>query len=199
MTDTITAVDNDLTFTAFFGRKISDGNYGSKEASLFVQFKAPADTPLEVIQTKAQLALVAAETVVLEQLHIPYELDDDGKIAEGIVVPPKPAVARENLPGLTPQARDAVTQIRDTFGGGTVVDPDSAEGQYVSAPQVDPKDMSPAEQKKWAMRRYQEDPSQFWDNRIGKRNPKGPDFKHKTTGIGLWLGDMQKAGIAVAA
>ncbi|EOA38088.1 hypothetical protein CARUB_v10009555mg [Capsella rubella] len=27
----------------------------------------------------------------------------------------------------------------------------------------------------------------WWDNRVDKRNPKGPDFKHKETGVALWL------------
>ncbi|XP_010478544.1 PREDICTED: protein OSB4, chloroplastic-like [Camelina sativa] len=31
--------------------------------------------------------------------------------------------------------------------------------------------------------------SNWWDNRLNKRNPKAPDFKHKETGVGLWLND----------
>eukprot|EP00249_Psilotum_nudum_P013204 c24212_g1_i1 orf=330-1319(-) len=34
---------------------------------------------------------------------------------------------------------------------------------------------------------YFENPSEWWDNRGNKRNPRGPDFKHKTTGEGLWV------------
>lgn len=32
-----------------------------------------------------------------------------------------------------------------------------------------------------------ENPDKWWDNRANKRNPKGPDFKHKETGEALWL------------
>lgn len=32
-----------------------------------------------------------------------------------------------------------------------------------------------------------EDPSKWWDNRVGKKNAKWPDFKHKETGDALWL------------
>ncbi|XP_073044407.1 protein OSB2, chloroplastic-like [Primulina eburnea] len=32
-----------------------------------------------------------------------------------------------------------------------------------------------------------ENPNKWWDNRANKRNPKGPDFKHKETGEALWL------------
>lgn len=27
----------------------------------------------------------------------------------------------------------------------------------------------------------------WWDNRMNKRNPRGPDFKHKSTGAALWI------------
>jgi hypothetical protein len=27
----------------------------------------------------------------------------------------------------------------------------------------------------------------FWDNRVNKKNPKGPDLKHKVTGQALWV------------
>ncbi|KAL3612392.1 hypothetical protein D5086_003412 [Populus alba] len=32
-----------------------------------------------------------------------------------------------------------------------------------------------------------ENPHKWWDNRVDKKNPKSPDFKHKETGEGLWL------------
>ncbi|XP_059305751.1 protein OSB2, chloroplastic [Lycium ferocissimum] len=32
-----------------------------------------------------------------------------------------------------------------------------------------------------------ENPDNWWDNRANKLNPKAPDFKHKNTGIGLWV------------
>ncbi|OIV91350.1 hypothetical protein TanjilG_01968 [Lupinus angustifolius] len=30
-------------------------------------------------------------------------------------------------------------------------------------------------------------PGEWWDNRKNKKNPKGPDFKHKDTGEALWI------------
>jgi hypothetical protein len=30
-------------------------------------------------------------------------------------------------------------------------------------------------------------PGGWFDNRFNKRNPKGPDFKNKTTGVALWV------------
>ncbi|KAG0598383.1 hypothetical protein M758_12G068300 [Ceratodon purpureus] len=34
---------------------------------------------------------------------------------------------------------------------------------------------------------YFVDPSQWWDNRVEKKNPRAPDFKHKATGKALWV------------
>jgi hypothetical protein len=34
---------------------------------------------------------------------------------------------------------------------------------------------------------YFEDPAQWWDNRLTKRNVKAPDFKHKVTKRALWI------------
>lgn len=36
-------------------------------------------------------------------------------------------------------------------------------------------------------RNFVENPNKWWDNRLGKRSPKAPDFKHKETGEALWL------------
>ena len=35
--------------------------------------------------------------------------------------------------------------------------------------------------------RLLDDPSQWWDNRVNKQNPRGPDFKHKVSAQPLWL------------
>ncbi|XP_010538289.1 PREDICTED: protein OSB4, chloroplastic [Tarenaya hassleriana] len=32
-------------------------------------------------------------------------------------------------------------------------------------------------------------PSNWWDNRLDKKHPRSPDFKHKETGVSLWLSD----------
>ena len=41
-------------------------------------------------------------------------------------------------------------------------------------------------EQKWAL--FFGDPSAYWDNRLSKRAPRAPDFKHKTSGEGLWIG-----------
>lgn len=44
-----------------------------------------------------------------------------------------------------------------------------------------------------AWRDYFANPGNYYDNRVDKRNPAGPDFKSKTTGDGLWLGGKYPA------
>ncbi|CAM0885195.1 unnamed protein product [Alopecurus aequalis] len=48
---------------------------------------------------------------------------------------------------------------------------------------------SPEKQKKDAdlWQNLVDNPQSWWDNRLDKRSPKAPDFKHKDTGEALWL------------
>ncbi|KAJ7534652.1 hypothetical protein O6H91_13G104300 [Diphasiastrum complanatum] len=48
---------------------------------------------------------------------------------------------------------------------------------------------SQALRKKQLWEEFFSDPSQWWDSRSDKKNPRFPDFKHKTTKKGLWLAD----------
>jgi hypothetical protein len=41
------------------------------------------------------------------------------------------------------------------------------------------------EEYQWRL--YFADPSQWWDNREGKINPKAPDFRHKVSKRALWI------------
>ena len=44
-----------------------------------------------------------------------------------------------------------------------------------------------------AWRDYFANPGAYYDNRVDKQNPNGPDFKHKQTKEGLWLGGRYPA------
>jgi hypothetical protein len=44
-----------------------------------------------------------------------------------------------------------------------------------------------AENGEWCKARFATNPDEFWDNRLNKKNPKGPDIKHKDTGNAAWL------------
>ena len=48
--------------------------------------------------------------------------------------------------------------------------------------------------KKWAIARYATNPEEFYDNTASNAEKKaggaervGPDFKHKSSGVGFWL------------
>nr|GEU63856.1 protein OSB2, chloroplastic-like [Tanacetum cinerariifolium] len=48
---------------------------------------------------------------------------------------------------------------------------------------------SPHEKDGDSWKHLVENPSSWWDNRVDKKNPNGPDFKHKDSRKGLWLVD----------
>ena len=66
-----------------------------------------------------------------------------------------------------------------------------AQAVYQGGPPASVQSSSPEEQL-WI--EYFNDPSQWFDNRVDKKNPKGPDFRHKSRkdpqsgyNVGLWM------------
>ena len=74
--------------------------------------------------------------------------------------------------GLTMFWLSSLLQRRCRIGQGDLQEAPVAESSGSSV--VD-------EGEDYLWRQYFSDPSQWWDNRKSKRNPKGPDFKHKVT------------------
>lgn len=52
---------------------------------------------------------------------------------------------------------------------------------------VPPRQNKAKDAKEFLWRSLVENPKDWWDNRLDKKNPKAPDFKHKTSGEVLWL------------
>jgi hypothetical protein len=172
--------------TVGFSRKVNleargGHKYENAEASFFLKFTTPPDAATSEIIEKAMEAFVACQGVVLTQLGIEYDLDAEGVIVEKM---PEP-IAR---PQAAPQ--DAVTQVRNAFGGGEV-EHDSNVIQGGFGADVDPRTLDKAAQRAWAKARYQTHPQEFWDNRpkkaSGEYKPNASDFSHKTFKIGFWL------------
>ena len=46
---------------------------------------------------------------------------------------------------------------------------------------------SEVEEDERLWREYFADPTLWWDNRLNKRNPRAPDFKHRVTRKALWI------------
>lgn len=71
-----------------------------------------------------------------------------------------------------------------------------AQQSAAAAPAPVPGAVDPAIPADWAD--FFQDPTRYWDNRHGKKNPNSPDFKHKDTGKGLWIAGKYPLKPAVA-
>jgi hypothetical protein len=175
--ETIEQLIEEPKATVAFSRKVTDGNYGSSEFSVFVQANVPERTGDKAKDTTAlaeaiREAAAVAKTQVFQQLGLSYEVD-----AVNLVV---------------------VEQLEKTLGAKVV------EGEKPKAPvarKAQPKRAAPTngyrqytnEEYEAAWADIQANPRGWWDNRQNKRNPKAPDFKPKddngnvAEGIALWL------------
>ena len=170
---------NLLTGTVSFSRKISVRQYESAEASVFIQFPIPTEGDADEIRSQtlsnARAAMFEAKGLVLEELGLEFQVDENGVLHELIT---------KNLGN--------VTEIRQVAGtDNTPVNPNPIDATPTSdsAPySADTQDKGErAANKSWAVARWNSHPHEFWDNRANKRNPKGPDLKHKDTGLAVWL------------
>lgn len=78
----IPATDNNRKISVSFSRKISDGNYGSIEATAWVQGDAPAGASVGDTALLVGDLFIAASSAVLDQLGIEYEMTEQGTIKE---------------------------------------------------------------------------------------------------------------------
>lgn len=92
----------------------------------------------------------------------------------------------------------ATTESAARFEGGTrPTDPPAPRaGERVPLPARSPAPPPPPSTDR---RECPDCHGAMWDNRVGKRNPKAPDFKCKDAGCGkgIWLGDEQRAAPAL--
>lgn len=190
MSDTSTILSNGK-HTVFFARKISDGNYGSVEASCFFQVDTDPGATNEQIAAAAAAAYVAVKSVVLTQLGITHTLTDEGVVVEDkpvvtVPAPRVPTLGASHVPSAAPVVqRDATTQLREAFGGGELVH-DSESTTF----EVDPLTLPKYDQEKWLKARLATNPEEFFDNRPKKESgdykPTAPDFKHKKSGLAIF-------------
>lgn len=175
-----------LTHTVSFSRKRSDGNYGSQDATLFIQFDTPIGGDVADIIEIAADRFAAAKAAVLDQLGIPYHLDN-GLVVEEVTVDSVATGARINQ-AFKPISEDEGQPVFGTGGGER--DPQGVGPVPPYSP--DTKDKSEKGMNlKWAKARYETHPGEFWDNRekkaSGQFSEKSPDLSHKDTRIGIWL------------
>ena len=120
MTDT---TDNNRKISVSFSRKISDGNYGTIEASAWVQGDAPADMGAADVASLAGDLFMAASVAVFEQLGVEYEFN------------PEDGVVREKPKATVQSAQAAIEKVfgpttTEPSGGGNlrVMNPSDQDG-----------------------------------------------------------------------
>jgi hypothetical protein len=159
-----------LTHTVAFSRKVSDGNYGSTEATIFRQFDTPRGASDEMIVESAEPILRVLRATVENELGIFPEASGEELI-------------REAFPGAQVVEQQSV--------------PAAASGPAIALPAEPPHDPYTKdrdrqdENQEWAKARLAAHPGEFWDNRADKESGKVkatyPDYKHKDTNVGIWL------------
>ena len=155
------------TATVFFGRKNGLPNFSNEEFSLFVQVPLTEGTSPEAIEKQVDDASALVKTLVYKQLGVAVEVQANGVIkGEVPVAVEKPAKARRSAPSGGAPARK---QLSD----------DDKNDLWASLAGAE------ADGSHWKA----QDGELIYDNRVGKTNPRGPDFKFKDSGHGLWLSD----------
>lgn len=200
----MTEVTDELTHTVAFSRKKSDDNYGSSEATFFLQFSTSRDADFAEIAEKATAASSAAKAVVYDELGIPYQVVDN-HIAEvdavtQINAAATPARVQQAFNGSAAPA-PAAESVADSPQPAAPSSPDGSNAVGVgAAPPYPPEEAAAARNakdytkanmnEKWARARFETHPNEFWDNRPGKadgsKSAKAPDFKHKELDIAVW-------------
>lgn len=154
MSDTSDNINNERKISVSFSRKISDGNYGTVDASAWVQGDASPDATAGEISVLLADLFAAASVAVFDQLGLTYEVDES-------------AVVREVK---QPTVQTAQAAVERSFGPTT------------SVPAGDLRVMNPAEQDgdlpDWLVRACAKDGvTGVWDNRQKAKGTKQPWFK----------------------
>lgn len=180
-----------LTHTVGFSRKIQPKQYEGAEAQVFIQVNTDLDADLADVTQALATAFQAAKATVFDQLGVPYEVDDNFNIVETTAKPEQiveDAVVRR-FPG-TQKAPQA--QADEPYEAAPEAAPQADDGD--AAPPYDPETTDRDERyanSRWGLERFKTHPDEFWDNRgdkrSGKRGPTFPDFKHKATGMPVWI------------
>jgi hypothetical protein len=172
-----------LTATVGFNRKVSVRPYESAEASIFMQTEVDLNDS-ETTMANLKQAMMQCKALVFEELGLEFEVTEGGIVRE-----------------LLEAKFGNVTEVTST-APKAVAAPAAAP---VAAPAASTSDTPPyasmtkdtnekALNKKWAIARYATNPEEFYDNTASNAEKKaggaertGPDFKHKSSGVGFWL------------
>lgn len=170
---------NTLTGGVMFSRSVKVRDYETAKAEIWINFEIPNDDSLsaeelnDFIVSNARASFFTAKGLVFEELGLEFTVSDNGVIQE---------VLKKNFGNVT----EVISAPSHT--PAAISAPAAAEGGDMPPYSIDTQDKGErAANKTWAVARWNANPDEFWDNRANKRNPKGPDLKHKTTGLAVWL------------
>lgn len=161
-------------------RSISIGQAANITAEL-VKASADPDDSVETLVGR-WAANLEAVTEGLVATQTKYGLQE---AFPGATVEPAPAVAP--APAAAPQPQYTQPQSAPNYQPPAYTPAPAAPQQPPAAPGV--TDGDPQVAADWQL--FFSDPTAWWDNRRNKKNPKGPDFSHRSVkrgdyAIGLW-------------
>lgn len=160
-----------LTYTIFVGKKVSDGAYGSDEVGIHVQVDVPAGT--DPASEEAQLAVRNAANAAKAQVGVALGIETRVNNEGTLVYAAAPAAA---APAAAPASSPAAAVAAEF--GATLPEP----------PFINPARGSAEEKANtaWVKERFATNPEEFWDNRESNAadpaKAKWPNVKHKTLG-----------------
>jgi hypothetical protein len=163
-------------------RKVGRPNYGSEEMSIFSQLPLADSTTIDEVEDKVKATTAFLKTLIFEQLGLPSTLGEDGVVRE------VDSNAEADNRGAIPRRTAAAAPSQPP-----------AAAKKPSAPvKKQPAKSAAAAEKADLWREWVDSPDHFWDNRPEvtgkpKPNPRGPDFKHRESGKGLWIDEKTPA------
>ncbi len=172
--------------TVIFNRKVQVRPYESAEAGIYLQFELPdmngdRDAYGREVLAKIQDAFMQAKAAVFDELGIEFSVEEGGVVRE---------VIREAFGQVTEVA--AAPKPRQITASTAA--PQAAAAPSADEPPHDPATTDKGEIKAnraWAKARLTTHPDEFWDNRekkaSGQYKQNAADFKHKDTGIPVWV------------
>lgn len=178
---TDTPIVTPLSATVGFNRKVSVRPYESAEASIFMQTEIDLNDS-ETTMANLKQSMMQCKALVFEELGLEFEVTEGGIVRE---------LLEAKFGNVTEVTSAAPTPAPAAAPAAAAASPTSDTAPYASMT----KDTNEkALNKKWAIARYATNPDEFYDNQASNAEKKaggaertGPDFKHKSSGVGFWL------------
>jgi hypothetical protein len=170
-----------LTATVGFNRKVSVRPYESAEASIFMQTEIDLNDS-DATMANLKQAMMQCKALVFEELGLEFQVTEGG-------------IVRELLEAKFGNVTEVTTAPKAVAAPAPAAAPAAAPSSDTPPYASMTKDSNEkALNKKWAIARYATNPDEFYDNTASNAEKKangaervGPDYKHKSSGVGFWV------------